>query len=112
MLSKYNKLKTKLLGVPKEIIKSNGAVSKKVALHMVEGVRKKTQADIGISTTGISGPTGKTDQKPLGLVYIGLSNKNISKVKKFTFAFNRDIHRKITSYIALHMLKLMVENEN
>ena len=107
-----NKLKTKLLGVPKEIIKSNGAVSEKVALHMVEGIRKNTQADIGISTTGISGPTGKTDQKPLGLVYIGLSNKNISKVKKFTFAFNRDIHRKITSYIALHMLKLMVENEN
>ena len=79
---------------------------------MVEGVRKKTQADIGISTTGISGPTGKTNQKPMGLVYVGLSNKNISKVKKFTFAFNRDIHRKITSYIALHMLKLMIENEN
>ena len=51
---------------------------------MVEGVRSKTQADIGISTTGISGPNGGTNQKPLGLVYIGLSNKNISKVKKNT----------------------------
>jgi len=107
-----NKLKTQLLGVPEKIIKSNGAVSEQVALHMVEGLRSKTQADIGISTTGISGPNGGTDQKPLGLVYIGLSNKNVSKVKKFIFSFDRDIHRKITSYIALHMVKLMIENEN
>ena len=87
-----NKLKTKLLGVSEQNIKKNGAVSKEVAIEMAKNIRLKTQSDIGISTTGISGPDGATKKKPLGLVYIGIANNKTSTVKKYIFDYDRNIH--------------------
>jgi nicotinamide-nucleotide amidase len=66
-----NRSKVELLGVPNELIEKHGAVSKEVAEAMADGIRRKAKADIGISTTGIAGPTGGSDEKPLGLVWIG-----------------------------------------
>ncbi len=68
-----NEIKAKVLGVSSEDLKSKGAVSKEVAMQMAEGVRKLSGADIGISTTGIAGPTGGTALKPVGTVFIGVS---------------------------------------
>jgi len=68
-----NEIKEKLLSVSVDDLKSKGAVSKEVAMQMAEGVREISGADIGISTTGIAGPTGGTDTKPVGTVYIGVS---------------------------------------
>ena len=68
-----NQAKVDELGVNPETLEQYGAVSEQTALEMAEGVRRKAGTDIGISVTGIAGPDGGTDEKPVGLVYIGLS---------------------------------------
>ena len=73
VVSYANEAKIELLGVPKNLIELHGAVSAEVAAAMAEGVRSKFNTDIGLSTTGVAGPTGGTPEKPVGLVYLGLS---------------------------------------
>lgn len=68
-----NRAKMELLGVDEGLLTRHGAVSPQVALAMAEGIRKHSGTDIGLSVTGIAGPSGGSDQKPLGLVYIALS---------------------------------------
>lgn len=80
-----NKSKIELLGVSEELIIRYGAVSEEVAKEMAEGVRKISKTDIGISTTGIAGPSGGTSEKPVGLVWIGYSDKNATSAQKFYF---------------------------
>ena len=87
----------------------NGAVSEEVALEMANGIRNKTRADIGLSTTGISGPGGGTDTKPVGLVYIGLVTPEKSMVKKYNLDFGRQIHREMTATAALNLTRLYLE---
>lgn len=67
-----NEIKHKVLGVSEETLNTLGAVSPEIALQMAEGVKKLANADIGASTTGIAGPTGGTEEKPVGLVYVGI----------------------------------------
>jgi len=100
-----NQMKMEILNVDKNIIENDGAVSEKVAFQMAEGIRKKTNSDIGIGITGVSGPTGGTIEKPVGLVYIAFSSKAITKVKKFILKIDRIMHQEMTSYIALNMVR-------
>ena len=74
IVSYSNQAKMDLLNVPEEQLIKFGAVSEEVAASMAKGVLEKSNADIGISTTGIAGPTGGTKDKPVGLVYIGIAN--------------------------------------
>lgn len=100
-----NEAKVQILGVPEELIKNYGAVSREVAKAMAEGVRKISGADIGISTTGIAGPTGGTPQKPVGLVWIGYSDKNETFAKEFRFGYDRLGNKQIASQMALEILR-------
>ena len=100
-----NASKIKILGVKPETIKKSGAVSRKTAIEMAEGIRKISGADIGISTTGIAGPSGATKTKPLGLVWIGYSDKNITFAKEFIFAKERLRNKEIMSKMALEILR-------
>ena len=75
IISYSNKAKVELLGVSESLLKEQGAVSEEVAKTMAENVRKRSDVDIGISTTGIAGPLGGTKEKPVGLVYIGVSTE-------------------------------------
>jgi len=84
-----NKSKIELLDVKKESLEIYGTVSSEVAKEMAEGVRKKSDVDIGVSTTGIAGPTGGTNEKPVGLVFIGLCLSDKTIVKKYQFDGNR-----------------------
>jgi len=77
MISYSNDWKTGLLGVPHEIIEEHGAVSAETAKEMAENVREKSCASIGIASTGIAGPTGGTEEKPIGLVYIAISDETL-----------------------------------
>lgn len=104
IISYSNKSKIELLDVPKELIINYGAVSSEVAIAMAEGVRKKYGLDIGLSTTGIAGPTGGTKDKPVGLVFIGLSLKNKSYVEKYIFKGSRIENKESTCEAALKML--------
>ena len=71
-----NEIKTRVLGVSAQTLEKYGAVSPETAREMAEGARRVSGADIAISTTGVAGPGGGTPEKPVGLVYIGVSTKN------------------------------------
>jgi len=101
-----NQAKSQILGVPEEMIKKHGAVSSQVAETMAKGVVKISGADVGVGITGIAGPTGGTPEKPVGLVYVSLANKQKAWVEKFLFGDDRQIIRERSSYAALNMIWL------
>ena len=80
-----NQSKTKVLKVPKNIIKKYGSVSEQVCLAMVKNLNKINKTNISVSITGIAGPSGGTKKKPVGLVYIGLKKGNITEVHQCFF---------------------------
>ena len=96
-----NEAKIKILGINKNIIKNYGAVSDKTAISMALGARFLSQCDIGVGITGIAGPTGATETKPVGLVYIGICDKFIYKVHEVRI--NSNLERKDIKYLATHM---------
>jgi len=101
-----NQAKTQILGVPEEIINKFGAVSPQVAEAMAKGIVKTSGADLGIAVTGIAGPGGGSEEKPVGLVYIGLGNRTKAWVEKFLFGQDRLIIRERTVYAALNIIRL------
>lgn len=104
IVSYSNEIKHRELGVPQEVFSTEGAVSETCAKAMVEGILRKFDTDVAISTTGIAGPGGATDDKPVGLVYIGVANKQQTIVKRFLFNGNREQFMQRTCTAALHML--------
>jgi PncC family amidohydrolase len=88
-----NCAKIKLVDVKSETLDRYGAVSKEVALEMAVGAATKSKADVAISTTGIAGPDGGTQEKKVGLLYIGLSIKGNVTVHEFHFQGNRRENR-------------------
>jgi nicotinamide-nucleotide amidase len=100
-----NESKTRLLGVRAEILKAHGAVSEEVAREMAEGVRTQAGTHFGISTTGIAGPTGGTPEKPVGLVYIGLSTPARTEVRRHMLLFDRETFKFFASQYALDALR-------
>lgn len=95
-----NKSKSDFLNVPDELITEKGAVSYEVAYKMAEGVRNAVGVDIGISSTGIAGPSGGTKEKPVGTVYIGISAKEGTFVRKLALKGSRiEIKRKTSSEV-------------
>ena len=83
-----NRIKHEILGVPSDILEKYTEYSSETAVAMAEGVRRLSGADIGISTTGIAGPNGGTPEKPVGLVYVGISTKNHSFAKELHLSQN------------------------
>jgi nicotinamide-nucleotide amidase len=105
IISYSNQSKIEGLKVPNELIETNGAVSSEVAKAMAEGVRQVAGTDIGISTTGIAGPTGGSDEKPVGLVWIGYSDKNETLAVKFNFGDNRRRVKERAAQAALELVR-------
>ena len=104
-----NEVKEKVLNVSRINLAEFGAVSKQVAVQMVEGVKKLLGADYAISTTGIAGPTGGTKEKPVGTVWIAVSGPTETLAKKFVFVSDereRNIYR--SGQTALQMLRRLV----
>jgi len=104
IVSYSNRAKMELLDVPENILKKHGAVSMEVAKIMAKSVRIKSNVDIGISTTGIAGPTGGSKERPVGLVFIAVSTERNIVVKKFYFSGDRSQNKKNTCDAALDML--------
>jgi len=100
-----NAAKSALLGVPAATLEEHGAVSDLVVRAMAEGVRERFNVDIGIATTGISGPDGGTDSKPVGLVHIALAREAATYAESFVFRMDRARHRLLTSQIALDWVR-------
>jgi len=85
-----NKAKEHFLSVPESLIAAKGAVSDEAARFMAEGVRNATGVDIGLAITGIAGPGGGTEEKPVGMVYIALAVPEGTFVRKFFFKGERE----------------------
>lgn len=108
IISYDGEIKEKLLGVPHTLLTRFGEVSEPVAKAMAEGVRKKCNSDIGLSITGIAGPTGGSQEKPVGLVYIGLADAGQTLVQKHYFHNGRQAIRLRSVRRALNMLRLHI----
>ncbi len=100
-----NESKMKLLNVKQETIEQYGAVSLEVARQMAEGIRNISGTDLGLSVTGIMGPTGASADKPIGLVYIGLCDDKSCTAKKFQFGDDRILNKQRTAQTALDMIR-------
>src|SRR2546427_5633375 len=100
-----NESKTRLLGVDKKLIRDHGAVSKEVARDMARGVRHRAKTDFGLAVTGIAGPGGGTEEKPVGLVYIALADEAHTEHKRFKLPGDRELIRWRASQAALDMLR-------
>ena len=96
-----NESKIEMLGVDPKIIEEHGAVSPETALAMAEGARERAGVDISASVTGIAGPSGGTPDKPVGLVYIAVADKNGSDVKRFRFTGDRQANRSRSAFSVL-----------
>ena len=106
-----NEIKTNVLGVPEEIIRKHGAVSSECVAAMAEGVRKLTGSDYSVATSGIAGPGGGSAEKPVGLVWIGVSSE--MGTETFSMVFRNDRKRNIERFTssALNILREKLVNE-
>ncbi|MCP3940069.1 MAG: competence/damage-inducible protein A [Desulfobacteraceae bacterium] len=101
-----NGAKMNILKVAKKTLEAHGAVHEQTALEMARGVKKAAGAHWGISTTGIAGPTGGTDDKPVGTVCIGIAGPDFETVKRYTFNFgDRARNKKMFAATALEVLR-------
>jgi len=103
-----NAAKTTELGIPAELIEKYGAVSSQVAQAMAQNARKKAGTDFAIGITGIAGPTGESEQKPVGLVYISVDSVSGCETKRFVFSHDRESNRLRAALTALNMLRLKI----
>jgi len=100
-----NRAKMALLGVPEEVLLAHGAVSDQTAVLMARGVRAAAGTDLGLSVTGIAGPTGGSEEKPVGTVYMALADNERSLCRRYRFRWNRRRNKIISSQAALILLK-------
>ncbi len=103
-----NKAKRKYLGVKRTTLEKYGAVSAECAKEMVKGLIAQTKADVGLSATGIAGPDGGTEEKPVGLVYVGCSVCGNVKVKELHLDGDRMQIRNQTVTEALNLLRMCI----
>lgn len=101
-----NQAKMRVLGVKKETLDAHGAVSEETAIEMAEGARRVSNADYAISVTGVAGPSGGTDDKPVGLVYISVAGPSRTRTVKNQLLGNRSENREQSARIALDLLRL------
>lgn len=102
-----NRAKTEWLGVPEALIREHGAVSEAVGLAMAAGVRERANVDIAVGITGVAGPGGGTDQKPVGTVVVAVVGPAGARVRRFQFPGGREQVRFQASQAALNMVRAM-----
>ena len=111
VVSYSNRSKLELLGVEEDTLYDHGAVSREVAREMAEGVRDLSGTEVGLSTTGIAGPSGGTSEKPVGLVYVGITVGDTTRVKKFVFQGDRWENKQSAALKALESLIALLSEE-
>lgn len=103
-----NEAKTRLLGVPADLISANGAVSAQVAEAMARGARERAETDYAVSITGIAGPEGGTGEKPVGTVFVGYAGPDETMSKRFNLPGDRHLIRWRASQAALDLLRRQI----
>jgi nicotinamide-nucleotide amidase len=108
VVSYSNRAKTDLLGVAPELIQAHGAVSEPVALAMVHGMRARSAADVAVSVTGIAGPGGGSEEKPVGTVVVAVATAAEARVRTFRFLGEREMVKFQASQAALDMVRRLL----
>ncbi len=103
-----NAVKMSVLGVGEKTLEAHGAVSEQTAIEMAEGVRKTLNADIGVASTGVAGPGGGTEEKPVGTVWLAYSDQEKTKTIKLNLGGTRDLNIKYAAVNALNLIRLSV----
>ncbi|MCC5919995.1 MAG: competence/damage-inducible protein A [Cyclobacteriaceae bacterium] len=103
-----NDLKVKILGVDAKLIEKKGAVSEEVAIAMVKGVQSLMESDVAIATTGIAGPSGATDTKPVGLVYIAVAVGEKVYTKELKLTKKRSLNIELSATAAINLLRIKI----
>lgn len=99
-----NRSKEVWLGVPHEVIEAHGAVSEQVAAALAVGAAQRFETDLGVSVTGIAGPDGGSDRKPLGTHYLGVARRGRpARVERHVFIHDRDGNRSAAALAALRL---------
>lgn len=104
MVSYDNRIKSAFLDVPEAVLESKGAVSEETVQFMAVGIRKKFSTDVSVAVSGVAGPSGGSDEKPVGLVWIAVDGQKGIKAKSFRFAKDRERNIEMTRLSALKML--------
>jgi PncC family amidohydrolase len=104
-----NEVKHGELGVPKAVLARHGAVSAQAARAMAEGVRSRLGVDIAASITGVAGPGGGSDAKPVGLTYIAAADERGADVKRFVWPYDRSGNKRASAAAVLELLLARVE---
>lgn len=108
VVSYANKVKSAVLGVKEETLIANGAVSEPVVLQMVQGALKTIGTDYALAVSGIMGPAGGSEEKPVGTVWIAVGNKEEQVAQKFHFRFDRLRNTQLTAVNALNMMRKFI----
>lgn len=108
IISYANEVKSELVGVPSELITDHGAVSKEVVESMAENGRRLLKADYCISTSGIAGPSGGSDEKPVGTIWIGIAGPDGTHSKRFRFNHNRSRNIESAVIFSLNFLRRVI----
>ena len=99
-----NEVKTGLADVPVEVLAAHGAVSAQVAKAMAEGARARLGVDVAVAVTGVAGPSGGTDAKPVGLTYVAVADRGGDDVRRFTWDSDRTGNKRLSAAAALELL--------
>lgn len=111
VISYDNRIKTAFLDVPATILNTVGAVSKEAVEQMAIAVREKMKTDFAVSVSGIMGPSGETPEKPIGMVWVGVANKEKVSSKVFYLRFDRQKNIEVTANQAINLLRLLIINK-
>lgn len=109
IISYSNEVKHHVLGVPQDLLDTYGAVSAQVAKAMAEGSKGVINSDLAVSVTGIAGPKSDNTNKPVGLVYIGVTDGVTTDVQEYHFSGDRETIRNTTAQTALHNVSLFLQ---
>src|SRR5215475_3348957 len=101
-----NEMKTAWADVPKELIEAKGAVSAEVAVALAEGIRRRVGSTIGVGITGIAGPGGGSEEKPVGTVHIAVASSGETKARALRFPGDREMIRVQASQMALDLVRV------
>ncbi|RZS96901.1 competence/damage-inducible protein A [Cecembia calidifontis] len=107
----HNEFKNKILGVENFVLKEYGAVSEETVIQMSENVRKIFNADFGLASSGVAGPSGGTEEKPVGTVWIACAMENRTLTKKLQLTQDRMLNIQLTAVAVLNLLRLCIEDK-
>lgn len=110
VVSYSNDVKSEVLGVPEEFLKDYGAVSEPVVRAMAEGVRSQMKSTYALATTGVAGPTGGSEDKPVGTVWIACAGPKGTVSRKLQLGNLRDVNVQLTAMHVLNMLRMEIQN--